>query len=103
MQKKILLSFFSVVIMAFLAAAQIKKGAILLGGQLGFSTQKTQTQNFPDTKISSINISPAYGKAIKDNLVTGVDVFIGYNKYQSIYAADKRTQNDYGLGFFAEV
>lgn len=100
MQKKILPVLISAVIITAAADAQIKKGAILLGGQLGFSIQKTQTQNFPDTKNSGINISPAFGKAVKDNLVTGVDIFIGYNKYQNIYSSDRQTQNDYGLGFF---
>ena len=57
--------------------AQIKKGDILLGGTLGFNTQKSSS-NDPTTnnlqKATSVNLSPSIGRAIKDNLLIGVDL-----------------------------
>lgn len=50
---------------------QIKKGSTLLGGSIEFTTEKN---DFNDASTTSFNISPAVGKAIRDNLVVGVDL-----------------------------
>jgi len=105
MQKKILLGFFSVCMMTAGLHAQIKKGAIFLGGQIGFSTNKTNNEqtspvNPPyDTKSTNFAFSPVFGKAVKDNLIVGADIKYVNNKYQTDYPQDQKT-NSYGLGFF---
>lgn len=99
MQAKILLSFSAFLIVSTVTSAQIKKGAVLLGGQIGFSTQTTQNVGLADGKYSSISVSPAFGKAIKENLVIGADINYFYSKNQSQYN-DVQKQNGYGIGFF---
>jgi hypothetical protein len=64
------------------SSAQIKKGSIFLGGDLGLSGNSTRlVENSPVTKSSSagFNISPVLGKAIKDNLLAGVGVYYSIN------------------------
>jgi hypothetical protein len=101
----LVLFFFSV---ALCSQAQIKKGTILLGGDVGFSSQKNENDdpNNVSTKQTIINLAPSIGKAIKDNLVAGVDLTFGSvksNQYggsssgQNTYT---NNQHDYGLGFF---
>lgn len=97
MQKKILL----VIIICTVASAvdaQIKKGAIFLGGQLGLSTQSSKN-DIPnsESKSTGFNISPAFGKAIKENLVIGGDISFGYNKNES---SNTQKTYSYGVGFF---
>ncbi len=104
MQKKILPLFLSVVIISFSAGAQITKGALLLGGQLSFSTQQYEN-SFPNTasfSSSVINISPAFGKAIKENLIIGADLIFSHSKYQPS-AAQEQVSNTYGAGFFVRT
>jgi hypothetical protein len=100
MQKKILLAAFIGLIVATQSNAQIKKGAILLGGQLGFSYSDNNSGVGDDTKTTSFNFSPAVGKAIKENLVIGVDLnFVaGSSKTGSSSQTSPKT---YGAGFFA--
>jgi|SRR6185437_10274712 len=61
--------------------AQVKKEDIVLGGNLNYydavsnGAQATNPPtNFPTTKQSSLGINPSLGKAIKDNLVLGIDL-----------------------------
>lgn len=70
MYSKILL-FSGCLFLASSISAQINKGAILVGGNLGFSTQKTEVT---DEKTNTFNISPAIGRAIKENLIAGIDL-----------------------------
>lgn len=99
MQKKTLPAILIASLFAYHAGAQIKKGATLLGGQIGFSTSKTTyDQGIPSQRTSNAaNFSPAFGKAIKENLVIGGDITFGYNNIKS---AQSQTVNSYGLGFF---
>jgi hypothetical protein len=56
--------------------SQISKGSVLLGGDFGFSTQKT-TGNAANTGTQNgFTISPSFGKAIKINTFFGGFVFI---------------------------
>jgi hypothetical protein len=76
MKRKIYLSvtFFMAVL---ISRAQVKQGEILLGGNVGFSTEKDSP---PDPNrgyqksLTNIFIGPSYGKAIKDNLLAGFDL-----------------------------
>jgi len=101
MQTKILLVLFLICSTVFYASAQIKKGAILLGGQLGFSGAKTEYQLTPgsSTKNTSFYVSPVFGKAVKDNLVIGADISFGYGRYEN-ENTNEQNNTTYGAGFF---
>lgn len=82
------------------AQAQIRKGAILLGGSIGFSNSKSDNEVSPDNKTTTLNISPAIGKAIKDNLMIGVG--LSYNNIRetnNISFKEGKTSN-YGGAIF---
>ena len=81
--------------------AQIKKGATLLGGQLGFSSTTTDYSSTPgpSTKNSSFSISPAFGKAVQENLVIGADIDFEYNKFNN-QNIDEHKSTVYGIGVF---
>ncbi len=71
-----------------IANAQVKRGDIVLGGNLNYYDQVSNGSqgtnpptNFPTTKQSSFGINPSLGKAIKDNLVLGID--LAYTHYTS--------------------
>lgn len=75
--KKVLPLIFIAFAFAGAASAQITKGSIFLGGDVSGATQKTKSENETISKQSGINISPVFGKAIRNNLVLGVNV--GFN------------------------
>lgn len=78
------------------AQAQIIKGGILLGGSLG--ANHTSSVNTYTTPGTSIFVYPSIGKAVKDNLVLGVNLSYGYvsNNNQSLaYRTDY-----FGVGGF---
>ena len=55
-----------------LLTAQITKGSVLFGGSLSYSSEKTD--NNSNTKIKSTGFAPAFGVAIRENLVAGADL-----------------------------
>jgi Outer membrane protein beta-barrel domain len=69
------------------ATAQIKKGAVLLGGQLGvYNSSSDYTSNTPpntpqNQKNKGANFGIAIGTAIKDNVVVGING--GYSSYKN--------------------
>src|SRR5258708_4220664 len=98
----LLLFFFSI---TFYSQAQIKKGDILLGGTLGFNTQKTTPDGSNTnglTKQSSVNLTPSIGKAIKDNLLAGIDLtYSGSSTTQGSGTGGYTTKSRmYGAGVF---
>lgn len=65
-----------------LAQAQIKKGDLVLGGNLDYNNQK-QTINYSGRdssiyKYRTISIAPSFGKVIRDNLVLGFSIAYTY-------------------------
>jgi len=103
-----LLTFFLTT--GLLSQAQIMKGSILAGGNIGFSTNKTTpvnpVQNY-QAKETSINISPSIGIAIKDNLLEGFDLAYSYANQEQAYSVGsgqfghQKVKNSlYGVGFF---
>ncbi|NML20379.1 hypothetical protein HHL16_05815 [Pseudoflavitalea sp. G-6-1-2] len=84
------------------AQAQIKKGTHLIGGSLGFGTDKfryEQTPNRPEVKVNFLTLSPSWGIAIEDNLILGADVTFG--QVSSGSEGNKTKRNTYGGGLFA--
>lgn len=78
--KKIILSLLSLFFIALTSQAQIKKGAVLVGGSVGVSTSKTEGPGSTDTKSYNVNFSPMVGIAVKENLVVGGQLFFGTGK-----------------------
>ena len=100
--RKIILTIIIVSIFVCSANAQIKKGSFFLGGNISGSTQKTKTTDDVTTyKQNMINIFPVFGKAIKENLVLGVNA--GFGIYDNEYPAggnmDFKTSS-YSAGVF---
>ncbi|WP_188935328.1 hypothetical protein [Puia dinghuensis] len=91
------------VLICTLAQAQIKKGDIVLGGNLYYSNQ-TQTISSGNgspysTKYQSITIAPSFGKVVKDNLVLGFDVAYTYDNSND-GQGDKTNGNGFAAGIF---
>ncbi len=84
----------------FYSNAQIKKGAIFLGGDIGGSAQKTKTNITTTDKQTGITISPVWGKAIKENLILGANAGFNFYTNDNTGTASNQKQNSYGLGIF---
>src|SRR5215213_1376453 len=77
--------------------AQITKGSIFLGGDIGASTQKSESMSVLN-KQSGFSISPVVGKAIRENLVFGIELSYAFSKTQ--YTDQEQKINSYGSGIF---
>jgi hypothetical protein len=98
--RKIILAIITVSLFVSSANAQIKKGSIFLGGDIGGSIQKTKSGGITTNKQNGINISPVFGKAIKDNLIFGVNAGFGiYNNDNPVNKWEYNT-NSYNAGVF---
>jgi Outer membrane protein beta-barrel domain len=90
------------------STAQIKKGAILLGGQLGFNNSSSDyTSNTPpntpqNQKNKGANFGIAIGTAIKDNVVVGINAGYGYYKNENTVGITSftSTTDQYNFGVF---
>ena len=73
-----------------------------MGGDVWFSSYKSTNtiNNFNNNKQTGLNISPAFGKAIKENLIGGFDLRFGYYKTNNDGNANITTNKSYGVGFF---
>jgi hypothetical protein len=92
------------------AAAQIKKGALLLGGQFGFNNSTSDVTfsppNPPNTtqtqKSKGGNFNIAIGKAIEENSVIGLNAGYGSSKNENISGINSFTSkaDQYNVGIF---
>jgi hypothetical protein len=80
--------------------AQIKKGSIFLGGDIGGSTAHTTSADTAYRKQNGIYISPVFGKAIKDNLVFGVHAGFSLTKDHFYDANPNQETKNYSAGIF---
>lgn len=84
---------------SLISSAQINKGAHLIGGSIGFSTLTTNSDRGSfNGDYNNFRISPAYGYAIKKNLIIGGDVEIQTGKNETLTSTQKF--NGFGAGFF---
>ena len=91
MRSFILSSF--ILFFTIVGKAQVNKGAFLIGGDLGISSEKRNSsdpQNDADSK--AIIVLPALGKAIKQNLIIGVYGLYSFSEYNHSI-----NENDYEL------
>src|SRR5688572_7736826 len=80
--------------------AQITKGATFLGGDLAFSVEKGTSSLKQDYKSGGFYLFPVYGKAIKDNVIIGVDFLYYFNNSDVVIDFNDLKQWIYGAGFF---
>lgn len=103
--KKITLLFFILSsVCTTTVKAQIKKGSLFIGGNVGGSTQKTKNSGTTVSSQNGLAISPVFGKAIKENLVVGADIAFVLSENNSsapnpsLYSNYRSTS--YGAGVF---
>jgi hypothetical protein len=79
--------------------AQIKKGSIFLGGDIGASTAETKSADTTYRKQNGVSISPVFGTAIKDNLIFGghINFVLSNDNYTNTV---EQQYNIYGAGLF---
>jgi hypothetical protein len=85
---KKIIAICTLALIAGYAEAQTTAGHWMIGGNVGYTSQKTQ--RIPgDTKTKSLNINPQVGYFVADNVVVGLEV--GYTQ-------EKTTMHDNGFG-----
>ncbi len=82
------------------AVAQINKGAIFLGGDLAFSSEKGNSSNNTGYNTFGGYILPVLGKAVSDNSIVGISLLYNYNNSDVALDFNDRKQWVYGGGFF---
>ena len=96
--KKLYLSI-PLLIVGFFSQAQIKEGAVLLGGNFSVSTNSDKPDGVDKPfKSTNLGFSPSFMWAIRDNLVLGFDLQFSYGKTPYQYSVYQT--NGYGAGFF---
>lgn len=85
-----------------IAHAQIKKGDILLGGNVNFSKQTTNPVTGDYSSNQTVySIAPSIARAVKDDLLVGLNLTYSYNGSKSNGGTTIITrQNSFGLGVF---
>lgn len=79
--------------------AQIKKGSVFLGGNVGLSSYKT-TSGGNTIHQNSYNFSPVVGKATRENLITGIFFNAGFQKNYNLNPTATIKKQQYGAGVF---
>lgn len=100
MKLKFLLSILFVCTFMVNTRAQISKDAIWVGGAIGYSQNKEDYESNPSYKSNSLNINPAIGKVVKDNLVVGINLFYNRSIYENNGLLIENKGNRYGGGIF---
>ncbi len=80
--------------------AQVKQGAIMLGGDFGISSEKRDNNSAFSSKQTGFSITPVFGYAVKDNLVIGGDLYYSEGKYDGTPPAYDNKNSYRGAGFF---
>lgn len=100
MKKFTLLFIVTTLIFRLTADAQISKGSLFLGGDLGGSTQKTKSNGTIINKQEGLNISPVFGKAIKENFILGINAGLGLYENNTGASTNSQRSKSYGAGIF---
>lgn len=103
LQKSLLMIAFAFTLFTT-AHAQIKKGGTWLGGGVSYNEQKTEFDApLSDTKTRNVNISPAIGKVVKDNLVIGIALSYSNSNSKNVnngVGTNETKGKGYGAGIF---
>src|SRR6476661_4287980 len=79
-----------------LVNAQITKGSLWLGGDMGFSISKNEYGQ--SVKQTSYSISPSIGTTVKQNMVLGLEANFTHSQYDN--SATKQTNATSGGAIF---
>ena len=88
------------------AVAQVNKGTIFLGGDIGFGFSNYKSDNPNDNihyqKSSSFNFSPSVGWVVKENMVVGGRINLAFFKYdyQQNPSANRESGNNIGAAIY---
>ena len=96
MRKLLPLTIASLLITTFVNA-QINKGSVLLGGNIGFGNSKNNRNT--NYKENYVYLSPVIGVAVKTNLVAGVTVLYSHSKYLNDTLGNKQNNTLAGGSF----
>ena len=97
MRKLLPLTIASLLITTFVNA-QINKGSVLLGGNIGFGNSKNNRNT--NYKENYVYLSPVIGVAVKTNLVAGVTVLYSHSKYLNDTLGNKQNNTLAGGSLF---
>jgi hypothetical protein len=100
MKQRFLLSLVFVCAFMVTTRAQISKGAVWVGGSIGYNQSKSGSDT-PYSKTNNVNLNPAVGIVVKDNLVVGISLLYGHSKTEDNgYYRLENKSNTYGVGLF---
>jgi hypothetical protein len=80
----------ALVCFSFLSNAQIRKGSVYLGGDLGYSSQKEERLNPTpggtnnESEQKGVSFSPSIGVAVKENVFAGIDLSYSNTKGENL-------------------
>jgi Outer membrane protein beta-barrel domain len=94
--KKVTLLSLAFICIVSIANAQINKGSVLLGGGINFNHNKDENNN---VKSNWIGLTPAFGKAIRQNTVAGIQLLYSHLK-NNLTSFPENEINSYGVGVF---
>jgi len=77
--------------------SQINKGSVLLGGNIGFSTNKAKDTSL---KNNSVLVTPVAGIAVKQNLIVGILLSYGHSESNMTYPSAETEYKSYAAGIF---
>ncbi|MEO8771095.1 MAG: outer membrane beta-barrel protein [Ferruginibacter sp.] len=104
MKTKLLLAIiFIFSIFSSFAQDKLPKGSLLLGGNIGFSSSKSEIEGQRTDHITSFSISPSAGIAIRDNLFFGLSLGYSHGKERITtngMVDDSTKFNTYSYGVF---
>ncbi len=100
LMRKFILLTLTLLLIVFTAQAQIKKGAVLLGGNISVGKSKqTYTNTDNESTNSYLNISPSLGFVTADNAVWGFNLTVGIQTSESNQPTEAKASS-YGGAFF---
>lgn len=100
MKQKFLLASVIALLLSVTTKAQIGKGSVWLGGNIGYSSFKNQIDDVPAYTESVLTINPALGKAISNNTIAGIDLLFSDVLEKNSATEIKDDTKKYGGGFF---
>lgn len=102
MKKITFLTLTSLFVTLISTAQLLKKNQKILGGSLSFDLGSVHDTSSLNGKSNGSNfnifIAPSYGKAIKDNVVLGYSVVLGFNTARSVDSSQENKSKGYQTG-----
>ncbi|BAV08168.1 Outer membrane protein beta-barrel domain-containing protein [Filimonas lacunae] len=97
MKKILLLTVLVVITTAITASAQINKGSVYLGGNVGYGRSNIRNNGYEDYKQINVGVSPSVAFAYKDNFAWGLSLLYARTDLQTSYI---QKSNNFGVTAF---